>query len=137
MLQPKKTKFRKRHKGRKLGRMKETRGTVLSYGNFGIQSLGCAWITARQIEAVRKTIAHTLKKEGKVWIRIFPDKPVTKFPPEVTMGGGKGEVDHYVVPVRPGRILFEIDGVPSELAREAFRKAGHKLPIKTRIVSKI
>ncbi len=116
--------------------MKETRGVTISHGSFGIQALDSAWITANQIEAVRKAIAHTLKKEGKVWIRIFPDKPVTKFPPEVTMGGGKGEVSHYVAPVKPGRILFEIDGVSAEIAKEALRKAGHKLPIKTRIISK-
>lgn len=136
MLEPKKTKFRKRHKGRLRGRMKETRGTKLSHGSFGLQALAKHWVTARQIEAVRKTIAHTLKKEGKVWIRIFPDKPVTKFPPEVTMGGGKGDVDHHVSVVRPGRVLFEIDGVTESMAREALTKASHKLPMKTRIIAK-
>ncbi|MAF79563.1 50S ribosomal protein L16 [bacterium] len=136
MLEPKKQKFRKRHKGRARKRAKETRGIALSHGSIGIQALGTSWVTARQIEAVRKTIAHTLKKEGKVWIRVFPDKPVTKFPPEVTMGGGKGDVDHHVVSVRPGRVLFEIDGVEEEMAREALTKAGHKLPIKTRIITK-
>ena len=136
MLQPKKQKFRKSHKGRLRSRRKTMRGTKISHGKYGIQALGSAWVTARQIEAVRKAIAHTLKKEGKVWIRIFPDKPVTKFPPEVTMGGGKGEVDHYVVPVRPGRVMFEIDGVPESMARNALRKAGHKLPMKTKIITK-
>ena len=136
MLEPKKQKYRKRHKGRARKRTKETRGITLSHGSIGIQALGTSWVSARQIEAVRKTIAHTLKKEGKVWIRIFPDKPVTKFPPEVTMGGGKGDVDHYVVPVRPGRVLFEIDGVEEEMARSALTKASHKLPIKTRIITK-
>ncbi len=136
MLQPKKRTFRKSHKGRRRKGVKETRGTEISHGSFGLQAQGTAWITANQIEAVRKTIAHTLKKEGKMWVRIFPDKPVTKFPPEVTMGGGKGEVDHYVTPVKIGRILFEIDGVGEAKAREALRKAGHKLPIKTRIIAK-
>ncbi len=136
MLQPKKQKHRKMHKGRSRKRMTETRGLTVSYGSFGLQALSAAWITARQIEAVRKTITHSLKREGKVWIRIFPDKPVTKLPPEVTLGGGKGNVDHYVAPVKPGRILFEIDGVPESHAREAFRLAGHKLPIKTKMVVK-
>jgi len=136
MLEPKKTKHRKSHKGRARGRMKTTRGSVLSFGAIGMQSLGNAWITANQIEAARKSITHTLNREGKVWIRIFPDKPVTKFPPEVTMGGGKGAVDHYVVPVAPGRVLFEIDGVEQDLARKALTTAGHKLPIKTRVITK-
>lgn len=136
MLQPKKQKFRKSHKGRSRTRAKSTKGTAISHGRYGIQALGASWITARQIEAVRRAIAHTLKKEGKVWIRIFPDKPVTKFPPEVTMGGGKGEVDHYVAAVRPGIVMFEIDGVTEEMARDALRKAGHKLPMKTKIISK-
>lgn len=124
-------------KGRSRKRMVETRGLTVSYGSFGLQALSGAWITARQIEAVRKTIAHSLKREGKVWIRIFPDKPITKLPPEVTLGGGKGNVDHYVAPVKPGRILFEVDGVSESDAREAFRLAGHKLPIKTRLVEKM
>ena len=136
MLEPKKVKHRKWHKGRRRESQNTTRGTKLSFGSFGIQALGSAWITANQIEAARRSITHTLKREGKVWIRIFPDKPVTKFPPEVTMGGGKGAVDHYVVPVKPGRVLFEIDGVAEGLAREAFRLAAYKLPIKTRFVKR-
>ena len=136
MLQPKKQKYRKQQKGRSLGRLKETRGIVLSFGNIGLQAEEGAWITANQIEAARKAISHALAKEGKFWIKIFPDKPITKMPPEVTMGGGKGEVDHFVAPVRPGRILFEIDGVSLETATIALRNAGHKLPIKTRIITK-
>ncbi|KKT90891.1 MAG: 50S ribosomal protein L16 [Candidatus Jorgensenbacteria bacterium GW2011_GWA2_45_13] len=123
-------------KGRSRKRMVETRGLTVSYGSFGLQALSASWITARQIEAVRKTITHSLKREGKVWIRIFPDKPITKLPPEVTLGGGKGNVDHYVAPVKPGRILFEVDGVSETDAREAFRLAGHKLPIKTKMVAR-
>jgi large subunit ribosomal protein L16 len=136
MLQPKKQKHRKMQKGRSRGRLVETRGLKVSYGEFGLQALSNSWITARQIEAVRKTIAHSLKREGKIWIRIFPDKPITKLPPEVTLGGGKGSVDHFVVPVKPGRILFEIGGVSKSSAVEAFRLAGHKLPIKTKVAYK-
>jgi len=136
MLQPKKQKYRKMQKGRSRKRMKETRGVFLNFGSFGLQALSSSWVTAQQIEAARKAIAHTLKKEGKFWIRIFPDKPVTKLPPEVTLGGGKGDVDHYVVPVRPGRILFEIDGVSQEKALAALRVASYKLPVKTKIISK-
>src|SRR3989344_5662343 len=136
MLQPKKQKHRKMQKGRSRRRTKETRGVTLSFGRFGIKALTPAWITGNQIEAARKAITHSLKREGKVWIRIFPDKPITKLPPEVTLGGGKGELSHYVAPVKPGRILFEIDGVSSEAALEALRLAGHKLPIKTKFISK-
>jgi len=136
MLQPKKQKYRKSQKGRSRGRMKETRGLTLNFGKYGLQSLSAAWITANQIEAARKAISHSLKKEGKYWIRIFPDKPVTKLPPEVTLGGGKGDVDHYVCPVKPGRILFEIDGVSEDVARQALKMASFKLPVKTKIVFK-
>jgi large subunit ribosomal protein L16 len=134
MLIPKKVKHRKWHKGRSRKRQTETRGTHLSFGSFGIQSLESAWVNSRQIEAARKAITHFTKRGGRIWIRIFPDKPITKRPPEVTMGGGKGAVDHYVFPVRPGRILFEMDGVTKEIAKEALRRAGHKLPVKTRVV---
>ncbi|MEK7512776.1 MAG: 50S ribosomal protein L16 [Patescibacteria group bacterium] len=137
MLQPKKQKFRKQQKGRSRKRTVETRGLTVSYGRYGLQSLESSWITANQIEAARKAITHTMKREGRVWIRIFPDKPITKLPPEVTLGGGKGEVDHYVCPVKPGRILFEIDGVDDTIAHEAFRKAGHKLPVKTRLITRV
>ena len=136
MLIPKKVKHRKWQKGRNRRRTKETRGLSLAFGSFGLQSLGSAWVNSRQIEAARRAITHFTKRGGKVWIKIFPDKPVTKRPPEVTMGGGKGAVEQYVFPVKPGRVLFEIDGVTEEDAREALRKAGHKLPVKTRIVSK-
>ncbi|MGC8776096.1 MAG: 50S ribosomal protein L16 [Minisyncoccia bacterium] len=136
MLIPKKVKHRKWQKGRSKDRKVETRGITLSYGNFGLKALESKWITSAQIEAARKAITGKLKKEGRFWIRIFPDKPVTKRPPEVTMGGGKGSVDHYVFPVRPGRILFEIDINKPEIAKEALRLASHKLPVKTKIISK-
>lgn len=135
MLQPKKVKHRKWQKGVQKSQV-ETRGTLLSFGSFGLKAEERAWITSRQIEACRRAITHHLKRGGKVWIRIFPDKPITQKPAEVTMGGGKGSVVGYVAPVRIGRILFEIDGVEKGLAREALRLAGHKLPIKTRIVQK-
>ncbi|KKW12363.1 MAG: 50S ribosomal protein L16 [Candidatus Jorgensenbacteria bacterium GW2011_GWB1_49_9] len=136
MLQPKKQKHRKMQKGRSKRRLTETRGIHLSFGHFGLQSLEAHWVTANQIEAARKAIAHSLQREGKTWIRIFPDKPVTKLPPEVTLGGGKGNVDHYVAVVKPGRILFEIDGVSRSSAHEALRLAGHKLPVKTKFIEK-
>jgi len=136
MLQPKKQKFRKQQKGRSRGRLVETRGTTLAFGRYGLQALQAAWVTANQIEAARKAISHGMEREGKMWIRVFPDKPVTKLPPEVTLGGGKGKVDHYVVPVKPGRILFEMDGVTEEIAFKSLRVAGHKLPVKTKIIKK-
>ncbi|TSC96701.1 MAG: large subunit ribosomal protein L16 [Parcubacteria group bacterium Athens1014_26] len=137
MLIPKKVKHRKWHKGRSKKRRVETRGLTLAYGSFGLKALEAAWVNSKQIEAGRRAISNFMKREGKVWIRIFPDKPITQKPPEVTMGGGKGDVDHYVFPVRPGRILFEMDGVSKEVAYEALRLAGHKLPVKTKIISKI
>lgn len=124
------------HKGRSRGRMKETRGVHLAFGSFGLQARSAAWVTSAQIEAARKAITHSLKREGRIWIRVFPDKPVTALPPEVTLGGGKGDVSHYVVPVKPGRILFEIDGVSEKAATEALRVAGHKLPVITKIIVK-
>lgn len=136
MLMPKKMKHRKWHKGRSRKRSVETRGTELNFGSFGLQSLGMAYINSKQIESVRKSIAGFTKRGGKIWIRIFPDKPITQRPPELTMGGGKGSVDHYVFPVKPGRILFEIDGLPEKTAREALLRASYKLPVKTRIVQK-
>lgn len=136
MLIPKKVKHRKWQKGKNRRRMIDTRGLSLAFGNFGLQATSPAWINSRQVEAARRTITHFTKRGGKVWIRIFPDKPVTKRPPEVTMGGGKGSVDQYVFPVKVGRVLFEIDGVAPEMAKEALRRAGHKLPVKTRIVTK-
>ena len=137
MLIPKKVKHRKWHKGRNRYRVSDTRGLSLSFGTFGLQALSNAWINSRQIEAARRTITHFTKRGGKVWIRIFPDKPVTKRPPEVTMGGGKGSVDHYVFPVKVGRVLFELDGVSPADAKEALRRAGHKLRVKTRIIEKV
>lgn len=136
MLQPKKTKHRKMQKGRSRRRSTETRGLTISYGKFGLQALGAAWVTPNQIEAVRKCIANSLKREGRTWIRIFPDKPITKLPPEVTLGGGKGGLDHYVAVVKPGRILFEVDGVSEARAIVALKAASYKLPIKTKIVIK-
>jgi large subunit ribosomal protein L16 len=136
MLTPKKVKHRKWHKGRSLKREVETRGTELSFGSFGLQSLESHWLTAAQIESARRALSNFIKREGKIWIRVFPDKPITKKPPEVTMGAGKGAVDHYVVPVKPGRILFEMDGVTPAIAERAFTLAGHKLPVKTRFIKK-
>ena len=109
----------------------------MSFGDFGLKAVTGAWVTSRQIEAARRTITNFVKREGKLWIRIFPDKPITKRPPEITMGGGKGAVDHYVFPVKPGRMLFEVDGLSSEMAKEALRLAGFKLPVKTKIIQKI
>lgn len=136
MLIPKKVKHRKWQKGRSKRRLVETRGLELSYGQYGLKALEATWLTARQIEASRKTITNFMKRSGRLWIRVFPDKPVTLRPPETTMGGGKGSVDHYVFPVRPGRMLFEIDGVDEATAREALRLASFKLPVKTRIIAK-
>lgn len=136
MLVPKKVKHRKWHKGRSKKRLVETRGTTVAYGTYGLQATQPYWLNSRQIEAGRRTITNFVKRGGKIWIRVFPDKPVTKKPPEVTLGGGKGSVDRYVFPVRPGRIIFEMDGIPEETAREALRLAGHKLPFKTRFVKK-
>lgn len=136
MLIPKKVKHRKWQKGKRKKRAVETRGTSLAFGSVGLQALSSAWVNSRQLEAARKAITHFTKRGGKLWIRVFPDKPVTQRPPEVTMGGGKGAVERYVFPVKPGRILFEIDGVSRESATEAMTRAGHKLPIKTRVVIK-
>jgi len=132
MLQPKKMKHPKWHKGRSKGVTK--RGTELAFGKFGLKSMGTKWITSRQIEAARLAIIRTLKKKGRLWIRIFPHKPVTTKGVEVPMGGGKGKVSHYVFPIRPGRIIFELEGVREEKAKEALKKAGAKLPIKTKFV---
>jgi len=136
MLLPKKVKHRKWQKGRSKNRGVETRGLELSYGQYGLKSLESAWVNSRQIEAARKTITNYLKRDGRLWIRIFPDKPITLQAPEKTLGGGKGAVDHYVFPVKPGRILFEIDGVDAIKAKEALRLASYKLPVKTRVIDK-
>ncbi len=134
ILEPKKMKHPKWQKGRSKGRA--TRGTELCFGSFGLKSLGTCWITSAQIEAARRVVTRTLKKKGKLWIRIFPQKPVTFKGVETPMGGGKGSVSHYVFPIKPGRIIFELDGVEKELAEEALKKASDKLPLKTRFVKK-
>lgn len=136
MLVPKKVKHRKWHKGRSRTRTVETRGLTLAFGKYGLKAMEAAWLNSRQIEAGRRTITNFLKREGRLWIRVFPDKPVTARPPELTMGGGKGSVDRYVFPVRPGRIIFEIDGVSLTTAKEALRRAGHKMPFTVKFVSK-
>ena len=134
MLMPKRTKYRKQHRGRMRGQA--GRGNSLSFGEYGLQALEPCWMTSRQIEAARRAIVRYVKRGGKLWIRIFPDKPVTSKPAETRMGAGKGAVDHYVAVVKPGRMIFEISGVAEESAREAMRLAAHKLPIKTRFVSR-
>ena len=134
MLLPKRTKYRKQHRGRMKGRA--GRGNKLSFGEFGLQALEPCWMTSRQIEAARRAIVRHVKRGGKLWIRIFPDKPVTSKPAETRMGAGKGAVDHWVAVVKPGRMIFEISGVSEEAAREAMRLASHKLPIKTQFVSR-
>ena len=132
MLMPKKTKYRKSHRGRRKGMSKG--GTEVNFGDYGLQALETSYITGRQIEAARITITSTMQRKGKGWINIFPHKPITKKPAEVRMGSGKGAVEYYVAVVKPGRIIFEISGVTEDIAREAMRKAGHKLPINTKFV---
>lgn len=132
MLQPKRTKFRRMQKGRMKGQAQ--RGNQLAFGSFGIKALDVAWITGRQIEAARQAIARHMKREGQIWIRIFPDKPITKKPAEVRMGKGKGAPEGFVAPVTPGRILFEIEGVSFEVAKEALRLGAQKLPILTKFM---
>jgi large subunit ribosomal protein L16 len=136
MLIPKKVKHRKWQKGRSKDRKVETRGLTLSYGVIGLKALEPARLNSRQIESARRSITNFIKREGRLWIRVFPDKPITKRPPEVTMGGGKGSVDHYVFQVRPGRIIFEMDGVSKEKATEALRRASYKLPFKSKVITK-
>lgn len=135
MLQPKRTKFRKAHKGRLHGLAKG--GTDLNFGAFGMKAVEPGRITARQIEACRRAITRHLKRAGRVWIRIFPDKPVSKKPAEVRMGKGKGSVEFWVAPVKPGRVMFEIDGVAGDLAEEALRRGAAKLPIGTRVIRRL
>lgn len=132
MLQPKRTKFRKVHKMKMKGNA--GRGTRLSYGSYGIKAVDGAWITARQIEAARISATRYMKREGQLWIRVFPDKPITKKPAEVRMGKGKGAVEYWVAVVKPGRMMFEIGGVPYEIAKEALRLAAQKLSVKTKFV---
>jgi large subunit ribosomal protein L16 len=132
MLQPKRTKFRKQHKGRNRGMA--MRGDTVAFGEYGLKALTRGPVTARQIEAARRAINRHMKRSGKIWIRIFPDKPITSKPLEVRQGKGKGNVDHWACPIRPGRVLYEIEGVTEDVAREAFRLAAAKLPVQTAFV---
>jgi large subunit ribosomal protein L16 len=134
MLMPKKVKFRKSHRGRMRGQAQ--RGNTLSFGEFGLQALEPGWLTARQLEAGRITITRFIKRRGKLWLRAFPWKPVTKKPTEVRMGKGKGEPEFWVDVIKPGRVLFELEGVTEDVAKEAMRLASHKLPVKTRFISR-
>ncbi|MEW6180768.1 MAG: 50S ribosomal protein L16 [Chloroflexota bacterium] len=134
MLMPKRVKWRKQQRGRMKG--KALRGAELVYGEFGLQALEPGWVTARQIEAARRTLVRTMRRRGKVWIRIFPDKPYTQKPPETRMGKGKGGVEYWVAVVRPGRIMFELGGLPADVAIEALRQAAYKFSIKTKVVGR-
>ncbi len=134
MLQPRRVKYRKHHRGRMKGTA--TSGNLVSFGEYGLQAQAPAWLDARQIEAARRAMTHEMRRGGKVWIRIFPDKPVTAKPAETRMGKGKGNPEKWVAVVRPNRVLFEIAGVPEEVAREALRLAAHKLPIPTKVVQR-
>ena len=134
MLMPKRTKYRKMHRGRMKGQA--GRGNTLAFGDYGLQALEPCWMTSRQIEAARRAVVHYVKRGGKLWIRVFPDKPATAKPAETRMGGGKGLVDHWVAVIKPGRMIIEMSGVQEDAAREALRLAAHKLPIRTRFVSR-
>ncbi|MDP3764820.1 MAG: 50S ribosomal protein L16 [bacterium] len=134
MLLPKRVKHRKWHRGRSRG--VASRGNKLDFGSFGLKSLETCWLTSRQIEAARRAMTHHMQRGGKVWIRVFPSKPVTKKGAEVGMGGGKGAVDHFVFPLKPGHVIFEIDGLAKDTAEEALRLAAHKLPVMTKIISR-
>lgn len=134
MLMPKRTKYRKVHRGRRRGTAKG--GTRVNFGDYGLQALDAGWITSRQIESARVAITRAVRRGGKVWINIFPDKPVTAKPAETRMGSGKGAPEFWVAVIKPGRVMFELSGVDEDLAREAMRKAGHKLPVRTRFVSR-
>ena len=134
MLMPKKVKYRKQQRGRRRG--KAHTGSTVAFGDYGLKTLDAAWLTARQIEAARIAMTRHVKRGGKIWIRIFPDKPITKKPLETRMGKGKGAPDQWVAVVKPGRILYEMEGVPHSVAKEAFRLAAHKLPVKTKMVGR-
>ncbi len=134
MLMPKKIKFRKQHRGKRRGVAK--RGVELSFGDYGLQAMECGWLTAREIEAGRIAMTRHIKRGGKIWIRVFPDKPVTKKPAETRMGSGKGAPEEWVAVVKPGRVLFEMEGVEPDVAKEAFRLASHKLSIPTRFIGR-
>jgi large subunit ribosomal protein L16 len=135
MLMPKKVEWRKQSRGRMRGQAKG--GAEVSFGEFGLKALECGWITSRQIEAARIAISRAMSRTGKLWIRVFPDKPLTKKPAETRMGKGKGAPEDWVAVVKPGRVMFELSGVSGEVAKEALRKAGHKLPIKTKLVERL
>ena len=132
MLMPKRTKFRKQQRGKRRG--KATRGAELNFGDYGLQATECGWLATRDIEAARIAMTRFIKRGGKIWIRIFPDKPVTKKPAETRMGSGKGAPEDWVVVIKPGRIIYEMEGISSDVAREAFRLAGRKLSLSTRII---
>lgn len=134
MLQPKKYKYRKQFRGRRRG--KATTGSTISFGEYALKAMDCGWITSQQIEAARKTISNYTKRQGKTWIRIFPDKPYTKRPAGARMGGGKGDVEGYVAVIKPGRIMFEVAGIDKSIAQEALRRAGRKFGIKTQFTDK-
>lgn len=134
MLMPRKVKYRKQHRGRRQGMA--FRGSTVSYGDYGLKAMEEAWITSRQIESARVAISRIVRKHGKMWIRIFPDKPVSKKPAETRQGKGKGGPEFWVAVVKPGRILFEVEGISEEMAKEAFRLAAHKLPIKAKMVAR-
>ena len=134
MLMPKRVKYRRVHRGRMTG--KALRGNTISYGDYAIQALEPCWMTANQIESARRAMTRYIKRGGKIWIKVFPDKPVTKKPAEVRMGSGKGAPEYWVAVVKPGRILFEMSGVPVDVAREAMRLAAHKLPVKTKFITR-
>lgn len=134
MLSPKRTKFRKQHRGRMTG--KATKGNTIAFGDYALQALEPVWLTSRQIEATRRTITRYVKRGGKLWIRVFPDKPVTARPAETRMGAGKGAPEYWVAVIKPGHILFEINGVPAQAAKEAMKLASYKLPIKTKFITR-
>ena len=134
MMMPKKVKYRKQQRGRMTG--KAWRGSTLSFGDYGLKALECGWITDRQIEAARVAMTRSIKRGGKVWIRLFPDKPITKKPAETRMGKGKGAPEQWVAVIRPGKLMFEMEGVAPEIAAQAMRLAAHKLPLKTKVVSR-
>ncbi len=132
LLQPKRTKYRKAFRGKRTG--VATRGNTISFGSFGLQAMEAAWVTSRQIEAARRAMAHYTQRGGRIWIRIFPDKPITKHPAEARMGSGKGDVEGYVAVVKPGQLIFEMGAVTKEVAEEALRLASHKLPLSTKFI---
>jgi len=134
MLQPKRTKFRKAHRGRRGGMA--SAGNAVAFGDYGLQALAACWLSARQIEAGRRAITRYVRRGGKLWIRVFPDKPITKKPAETRMGTGKGPVEYYVAVVKPGRVLYEMEGVDDAMARKAFLLAAHKLPVSTRVMKR-